>query len=258
MGQRDRLVMHNPLGDTGITPKLKQWLQDHPFWEAETRQDKLDQFIFAVFPFFVAFFGLLAVAMFFVYWIDNLTVGHLLYSLCVCYTLCFVILGIPTVFLSDHSIIKTRYIATGLSLMAILIGLLFWSVFNPDNGDLYEFMSGFYWFISYLGVDINIYTTVIGVLVILHTSVLVSYGDWPSSSHTSAATTTVSSSPLRRTTNPGSAGPPGGISRSPTSSMSTKSSWSLRWTIRYSRRTSSRGCSGTRSSRDSSSHPISS
>ena len=39
-------MRRKPLGELHITPKLRQWLQLNPHWDAETRQDKLDRFIF--------------------------------------------------------------------------------------------------------------------------------------------------------------------------------------------------------------------
>ena len=61
-------MRRKPLGELHITPKLRQWLQLNPHWDAETRQDKLDRFIFRVFPASVIIFALITVILFFTAW----------------------------------------------------------------------------------------------------------------------------------------------------------------------------------------------
>ena len=169
-------MRRKPLGELHITPKLRQWLQLNPHWDAETRQDKLDRFIFRVFPASVIIFALITVILFFTAWGNHTSFGHFLYSACVSYTALFIILGIPAFILSEHNVIKSRYTAAVLFLGAVVLGLLFWFLLGPETNGLNRFISGFYWFISRSGLEITLYSTVLGVVVLMVVCVLVSYG----------------------------------------------------------------------------------
>lgn len=169
-------MKRKPLSDLHLTTKMRQWFQENPRWDAETRQDKLDRFIFRVFPASVIIFALITVILFFTAWGNHTSFGHFLYSACVSYTALFIILGIPAFILSEHNVIKCRYTAAVLLFGSVLLGLLFWFILGPETNGLNRFISGFYWFISRSGLEITLYSTVLGMVVLMVVCVLVSYG----------------------------------------------------------------------------------
>lgn len=156
--------------------RLKDWFRLNPHWDSETKQDKLYGFIFKVFPVFVAVFGLLALLMFFTTWSSHATLGHLLHSLCISYTVCFVILGIPVIVLAESSAIKTRWVLSALILGSVVLGHIFWYVLDPDNENLNEFVSGFYWAVDRVGLNLSLYSTIGGVFVLAIACMLATYG----------------------------------------------------------------------------------
>ena len=172
---RDRM-RRGPITDFLLTPKLRQWLQMHPRWDAETKQDKLDRFIFKAFPFMVCVFAVFAMALFFLNWGNHATLGHFLYSLCVSYTACFIILGLPVLLLTEHHVLPAWKVIFVLFTGSALLGLAFWFALGPETNGLNRFISGFYWFISSSGLEITIWSTVLGVIVLMVASVLASYG----------------------------------------------------------------------------------
>ncbi|MCQ2078737.1 MAG: hypothetical protein MJZ38_01580 [archaeon] len=165
------------IGSIRIPPKLRQWLTLNPGWDQETKQDKLDRFIFRCFPAFVVTFAVIAIVLFILDWGEHSTpLAHLLYSLCVSYTAGFVILGLPVVVLSEHTVFKRRYVIPILFGLATLLGLVLWFVFGDNLGGPNKFISGFIWFIHESGLDITMYTVILGLYVLLTCCLLASYG----------------------------------------------------------------------------------
>lgn len=154
----------------------KDWFHLNPHWDSETKQDKLYGFIFRVFPAFVISFGLLALVLFFTTWSSHATLGHLLHSLCISYTVCFAILGIPVFVLAESSVIKMRWVILILLVGSVIIGMVFWYVLDPYNDDLNQFVSGFYWAVNRVGFEVSLYSTIGGVIVIALGSMFATYG----------------------------------------------------------------------------------
>lgn len=159
-----------------ISSKLKKWFQLHPQWDAETKQDKLDIFIMKIFPVYVTFFFFFAMLLFFTNWGNHQTVGHFMYSLCCSYAAAFIILGIPVICLSEHSIVRNRYLVLLLFAVSTVIGLFLWNVFGNSGDSVNTFVSGFYWFIGKSGLEITLRSVIIGIWVLLIVMIFASYG----------------------------------------------------------------------------------
>ena len=168
-------MKHNPLSEHHITPKLKQWLQLNPRWDAETRQDKLDRFIFRVFPAAVAVCAVATIIAFLIDWGDHTPFEHFLYSACLSYAALFLLLGLPAFALSEHHVIKRRFTAVAYMIAAAVLGLILWFFFR-DETDPEGFISNLFWFLDTMGLGLDMYSVVLGAVILMIIFVLVSYG----------------------------------------------------------------------------------
>ncbi len=141
-----------------------------------SNQDIIDRFILRTFPYFVVIFASIGIILFNIDWGEHSNLGHFLYSLAVSYTAGFIILGLPIIFLSNDAIIKNRIVLPALFLLATGLGLIIWYGFGVHLDGLSRFISGFYWFVNRSGLEYSLYTTLLGMYVLLIVCLLASYG----------------------------------------------------------------------------------
>lgn len=111
--------------------------------DKETKHDKLDRLITKIFPYFVVSCVLLVLIL--IIYLDNYTVGGILFAICLGFVLGFILLGIACVFLSDTGVITRKYTIPVIVIFPIIAAVVLYFI-GPITGMNHFLIKFFYIF----------------------------------------------------------------------------------------------------------------
>ena len=135
-----------------------------------------DLFLLRNFKYIVIVLAAFSFVLFFWFFGDSLTFGHLLYSICCSYAAGFCVMGIPTIMFRRTSLVPRWKIVIVVLSLAILSGLVLWFVFSDSDMTPNIFISGFTRIIVWTNLEVNLATVLGGTVTLLFIITLATYG----------------------------------------------------------------------------------